>query len=273
MSNFLISIIVPCYDQAQYLDECLQSVLDQTYPNWECIIVSDGSPDNAEEVTKGWVEKDHRFKYIYKKNGGVSSARNAGITIAKGEWILPLDADDKIAPDYLTIAMKEFQNDPHIVYCHAEYFGEKNGEMLLQEFNRYDLLIENHIFCTSFFKKESWEAIGGYDENMLNGYEDWEFWIHFIAQYKDIKIVRINYTGMKYRIKNISKNISAKKNDLPIKQYIFKKHSQLYLESINQLSEYFYIAKKLKKENTALYKIINSKRFQYLNNFFKIIGR
>ena len=62
----LISVIVPCYNQAQYLDECLQSVLEQTYQNWECIIVNDGSPDNTEEVVKKWTEKDPRFKYLKK---------------------------------------------------------------------------------------------------------------------------------------------------------------------------------------------------------------
>ena len=66
----LISVIVPCYNQAQYLDECLQSVLDQTYTDWECIIVNDGSPDNTEEIAKNWVEKDTRFIYLSKENGG-----------------------------------------------------------------------------------------------------------------------------------------------------------------------------------------------------------
>ncbi|WP_374360648.1 glycosyltransferase family 2 protein, partial [Cloacibacterium sp.] len=74
----LISVVVPCYNQAQYLDECLQSVLNQTYQDWECIIVNDGSPDHTEEIAKNWVEKDTRFIYLSKENGGLSSARNAG---------------------------------------------------------------------------------------------------------------------------------------------------------------------------------------------------
>ena len=92
----LISVIVPCYNQAQYLDECLQSVLDQTYQNWECIIVNDGSPDNTEEIALQWTAKDPRFTYLKKENGGLSSARNAGIEVAQGEWIQFLDCDDKI---------------------------------------------------------------------------------------------------------------------------------------------------------------------------------
>ena len=89
--NPLISVIVPCYNQAQYLDECLQSVLNQTYQNWECIIVNDGSPDNTHEIAESYCRKDARFKYFYKENGGLSSARNAGISISNGEFIQFLD--------------------------------------------------------------------------------------------------------------------------------------------------------------------------------------
>ena len=79
MNNPLVSIIVPCYNQAQYLPETLDSVLAQTYPYWECIIVNDGSPDNTEEIAKHYCEKDSRFKYVYKENGGLSSARNVSL--------------------------------------------------------------------------------------------------------------------------------------------------------------------------------------------------
>ena len=104
----LISVIVPCYNQAQYLDECLQSVLDQTYTDWECIIVNDGSPDHTEEIAKKWVEKDTRFIYLFKENGGLSSARNAGIEIAKGEWIQFLDCDDILKKEKFEISTNFF---------------------------------------------------------------------------------------------------------------------------------------------------------------------
>ena len=83
-----VSIIVPCYNQAHYLDESLQSLLDQTYTNWECILVNDGSPDATEEIAKQWEARDSRFVYLYKENGGVSSARNLGIATAKADFIL-----------------------------------------------------------------------------------------------------------------------------------------------------------------------------------------
>jgi hypothetical protein len=91
-----VSIIVPCYKQSQYLPEALKSILNQTYENWECIIINDGSPDNTEEIAKEWIKNDARFKYIYKENGGLSSARNAGLDVANGNYIQFLDADDLI---------------------------------------------------------------------------------------------------------------------------------------------------------------------------------
>jgi glycosyltransferase involved in cell wall biosynthesis len=101
MQNPLVSIIVPCYKQAQYLPEALASVLAQTYPYWECIIVNDGSPDNTEEVAKLYCERDNRFKYVYKRNEGPSSARNLGIHQSKGDYITFIDADDWVDKDYL----------------------------------------------------------------------------------------------------------------------------------------------------------------------------
>ena len=97
----LVSIIVPCYNLAQYLDEALLSIYNQTYTDWECTIVDDGSQDNTKEVAQNWVAKDSRFVYLYKENGGVSSARNFGIEKANSEYILTLDADDKHEASFL----------------------------------------------------------------------------------------------------------------------------------------------------------------------------
>lgn len=106
MNSPLISVIVSCYNQDQYLPETLDSVLAQTHLNWECIIVNDGSPDNTEEITKHYCEKDKRFKYILKKNGGLSSARNAGLAVAKGDYIQFLDSDDLLHPKKLELQLR-----------------------------------------------------------------------------------------------------------------------------------------------------------------------
>ena len=115
----LVSVVIPCYNQAIYLSEALDSLLQQTYQNWEAIVVNDGSPDDTENVALGYVEKDKRIKYLCEENAGPSSARNMGIKYAKGEFILPLDADDLIKPEYIEIAIDTFDKNPSIklVYC------------------------------------------------------------------------------------------------------------------------------------------------------------
>ena len=97
----MISVVVPVYKVEVYLDKCIQSVLNQTFRNFELILVDDGSPDRCGEICDQWAEKDHRIRVIHKSNGGLSDARNAGISQAKGEWLSFVDSDDWIAEDML----------------------------------------------------------------------------------------------------------------------------------------------------------------------------
>ncbi len=235
--NPLISVIVPCYLQAEYLDECLQSVYDQTYQNWECIIVNDGSPDHTEEVAKKWLEKDPRFRYIDKENGGLSSARNAGIKIAKGEWILPLDADDRIGNLYLELASLEFNKDYSIIYSEAEFFEGKKGRWNLCEFSVNEMAKQNCIFCSAFFRKSSWEKVRGYDINLIYGLEDWEFWISIIRKVST-NVYKIPEICFYYRVKNVSmiKNLNTDKRKFAL-DYISIKHVDFFVSEMGNFIE------------------------------------
>ncbi|MCL7988408.1 glycosyltransferase family 2 protein [Sphingobacterium sp. lm-10] len=238
MNKILISIIVPCYNQSDYLNECLQSVYQQSYTNWECIIVDDGSPDDTENVAKAWTELDHRFRYIKKENAGVASARNLGIIQSSGDWILPLDADDKIGVRYIELACPFFNSDYKIIYCNAEYFGSIVGKWELPEFSIERLAIGNIIFCSAFFRRSDFNNTFGYDENILYGYEDWEFWITLI---KDggcaIKMKEVNFY---YRKKDMSRQValdSSKEKKLSMLKYIHNKHRDFFLEHIDYLHD------------------------------------
>lgn len=263
--NPLISVIVPCYNQAQYLDECLQSVLDQTYQDWECIIVNDGSPDHTEQIAKKWVEKDSRFKYLYKENGGLSSARNAGIREAKGEWVLPLDADDKIGDQYMELAEKEFIKNPTIVYCEAVFFGDKSERWELGDFSFHGLAVTNIIFCSAFYKKDRWLEVNGYDENLVYGLEDWDFWIALLK--KGGLVTKINKICFYYRVKfeSMIKNLDSKKRKFSI-DYISNKHSEFFIFQLGNFSELLSFKYKYEEiiQNKS-YKIFN----QYLIRLWK----
>jgi glycosyltransferase involved in cell wall biosynthesis len=236
--NDLVSIIVPCYNQAQYLEECLQSVVDQTYVNWECIIVNDGSPDYTEEVAKKWESKDSRFVYLKKENGGLSSARNAGIAIAQGEFVLPLDADDKIGANYVALAVQTFQNDDFlkVVYCKAEKFGDENGLWTLPPFSIYDLCRLNMIFCSALYRREDWKRVGGYDVNMIYGLEDWEFWIAILKNGGGVKC--LDEVGFYYRIRanSMVRKIDVNKNKYLL-DYISIKHADFYIKQMGSFNE------------------------------------
>ena len=267
-----ISVVVPCYNQAQYLEECLQSVLEQSYADWECIIVNDNSPDNTEEIAKKWISKDSRFKYLYKENGGLSSARNAGIEMTEGEWILPLDADDKIGNLYLELAEKEFEKGYTIIYCEAEFFGVNNMLWNLPNYSYERILSGNIIFCSSFFQKKDWSKAKGYDLNLRNGREDWDFWLSILQQNSSVK--KLQYIGFQYRRKEISMDTEINKNELTLNKtenYICRKHLSKYLDHHkNAIKNYTILKNKSAKYNTLITKIQKNKFTEFL---FKVIEK
>mgnify|MGYP002546680899 CR=1 FL=1 len=118
MNEPLISVIVPVYKVEKYLDECVESIVNQTYRNLEIILVDDGSPDNCPQICDDWAKKDERIRVIHKENGGLSSARNAGLDVCKGEYIAFVDSDDFIHRDYVfKMAEKAFSMNVELVIC------------------------------------------------------------------------------------------------------------------------------------------------------------
>ncbi len=276
--NALVSIIVPCFNQANFLKESLQSVLDQTYENWECIIVNDGSPDNTEEVANKWCEKDSRFQYIIKTNGGLSSARNAGIKIAKGEFILPLDADDILVETYISRLLPELISDSSlaIVSCHSKFF-EKNISNIVYEFKPVgssyrNLLFENNLIATSIFRKKDWTEVGGYDEKMKNGFEDWEFWIAITKTGRKYKIVE-EFLFYYRKSKNSMLINTLENHRISNLEYVIEKHKEFYKDNFDNTVKYLffllnlYHKNELKTKNSIEFKLarIIGKPFKLFN--------
>jgi glycosyltransferase involved in cell wall biosynthesis len=227
----LVSIIVPCYNQAAYLSEAIESVRRQTYADWECIIINDGSTDNTAEVALDWSRKDSRITAINIPNGGVCAARNHAIREAKGEYILPLDADDILCDNYLAACMDCFDRgeDVKVAYGNLIEFGAINLEWALPDFSFEKLLHKNMIFCTALYRKKDWEAIGGYDEKMKEGLEDWEFWINMLKS--GGRAIKNPAAIFYYRAKDVSRNntvLTDTSRQKRLKEYVFNKHVSLY---------------------------------------------
>ena len=231
---YKISIIIPCYNQGIYINEAINSVLAQTYQNLEIIIVNDGSTD---EYTNNLLKNYNRpkTKVLHTTNQGLASARNNGIKEATGEYILPLDADDKIGKEYLEKAVKILDITPGIgiVYCQAEYFGEDKGLWPLTVYSSEQILLENMIFCSALFRKKDWEMVGGYKTNMKYAWEDWDFWLSLIELNREV--YQIPEVLFYYRIKK-SSMLSLLTREQKFEMYIqlFENHKNLYTEKIKK---------------------------------------
>lgn len=224
-----VSVIIPCYNQGAFIVEAVNSVIAQTFTDWEIIIVNDGSTENETNELLEQYAPPKSF-YFKTENKGVSAARNFAISKATGEYILPLDADDYIAPDYLLQAVEKFDNYPDLklVYCKGEYVGDLSGPINLNNFSTKGMLKQNLIFCTALFRKKDWEAVGKYDETFRTGWEDWEFWLRLID--RENQVCKLGEVLFFYRIKKASRNASLQKDLLvEVENQLFKKHLNKYL--------------------------------------------
>ncbi|MCL1946740.1 MAG: glycosyltransferase [Chitinivibrionia bacterium] len=144
-----ISVIIPVYNAEKYLEKCIDSVLLQTFTDFECILIDDGSPDNSGKICDGYAKKDERIKVVHQENGGVSCARNAGLDIAQGEWITFIDSDDWVDENYLELMYNNAINKT----CDLSICGlrsiDKNGK----------LIIESKQYPVMFFDKVSAKKI------------------------------------------------------------------------------------------------------------------
>ncbi len=181
--NPTISVIIPSYNQGKYLRVAVESVLVQSCRSYEIVIVNDGSTDNTEQVAEELIKeyKDAKIKYLAQANSGVAIARNRGIQESKGTYILPLDADDKIHPDFLAAALNLFSKNPQISIAYSDYafFGDIYQVVRTEEYDLNQFVTNKNLFTSSaVFKKAAWEACGGFQAYMIWGFEGWEFWIN-----------------------------------------------------------------------------------------------
>ena len=139
MNDYLISIIIPVYNVEKFLCDCLESVIAQTYEQYEVLLVDDGSTDSSAKICKEYCERDSRFRLICKENGGASSARNAGLKEALGEYIYFLDSDDWLEKDALEALIKCARKESaDVVFCEAYAVNEKTGEVRTQNYSYHD---------------------------------------------------------------------------------------------------------------------------------------
>lgn len=197
----LVSIIIPCYNYGWLLPETLDSVLAQTYPHWECLIIDDGSTDNSRTVGEEYAARDARFQYIYQPNRGMSAARNRGLDEAMGEYIQFLDADDLLAPHKLErqVAFLTGHPDVDLIYGDVRFFRHGQPEILSKSSDMQDHAwmsgaegegepLLNAIVETSLMvvhapltRASLIHRVGRFGEDLRSA-EDWEFWVRCVLE-------------------------------------------------------------------------------------------
>ena len=177
----LVSIVIPFYNLGDTIEETLTSLTNQTFRNFEAIIINDGSPDKESvKKLKSIETAGYNAKFIYQENQGVAATRNNGIKLAKGKYIVCLDSDDVLEPTYLEKAVTVLETNPDaaIVTSYMTIFGVMTEVFEHVAFDPIGLYKNNMIITAAMFTKKAWETVGGYKSKI--GYEDWEFWINLV---------------------------------------------------------------------------------------------
>ena len=212
--NPLFSIIIPCYNQAHFLSQCLNSLLEQGFENWEVIVVNDGSTDDTDEVVQEYSAVDSRIKWVKKTNGGLSSARNFGIENALGSRFIFLDADDFIYPNCLAKIAEVLQdsNDNTLIQYGYTYVKEDGKTILAHTHAQKKTSLIPDVFegnlgpCHSICISRSLAlAAGSFDES-LKSVEDWDFWIRAVKAGGTQKIISEKLVYYRYAKNSMSRD-------------------------------------------------------------------
>lgn len=280
------SIIVPCFNQDEYLGECLQSVYNQTYKNWECIIVNDGSTDNSAKIALSWTKKDSRFKYFHHENKGVAAARNKGLDIATGEWIQLLDGDDLLVENKLFDSEKHFSEGYNFVYTDFSVLNNQIIEPPFCNLKANQLTVENLIklwdngmnvpIHSPVFAVKLINNLR-FNEN-FQLFEDWLFWLQLFNSNK-VNAFFIDERLVLYRnhLNSNTKNIEKlATNILDVYKFTFENLLSVEQQNLlfnNILAKYTHLIKKSNFMENVINRMSNSKAIKFRNIFYKIFNK
>lgn len=238
----------------RWLPETIGSVKSQSLTDWECIIVDDGSTDGSESIARSLVAEDDRFQIISQENKGVAHARNTGIAASHGKYLLLLDSDDLISPDYLQLAVKTLEEHPdlNLVYGKAERFGTRKDWNDLPAFDMGTMLERNCLYVSCVFRRADYDLTDGFDPSFSTGFEDWDFWLSLAeAAGGTLNVHCLQQTCFYYRTRRGSRNSLIDRNNMQeVRKKLWEKHKPLYslhfpdpLESV----EYQYLKRSFDK--------------------------
>lgn len=200
MTTPLVSVVTPCRDHGRFLDEAVDSVLAQTLGDVEILVVDDGSTDPFTRQLLDRYDRP-RTRVMRTPPRGPSAARNTAIAEARGEYILPLDADDRLRPAFLEKTVARLRDEPRtgIVDTEAERFGDASGPWPRPLFRMPHFLLGNTVAPAALFRRADFARTGGYNPNMSRGWEDFDFWLSLVAL--GLGVGRVGEVLFDYRVR------------------------------------------------------------------------
>ncbi len=230
-----VSVVIPCFNLGEFLDEAVDSVLAQTFQDFEIIVVNDGSDDPFTN-TKLHTYNKPRTQVLHTENRGAAAARNLAIANSQGTYILPLDADDRLDPSFLekTVAVLDERPEIGMVYSEVEWFGARTGKWDLPPYRFPDILLGNVIVTSAIFRRSDWELVGGYSTEFRARWEDYDFWLSLIERGR--APYRIPEVLFHYRQRVGSRTQSGlTTGSAALYEILFRRHRDLYLKNIGVL--------------------------------------
>lgn len=229
----LVSVIIPCYNDGHYLDDAVGSARQQSFTDIEIIIVNDGSTDAATIDKLNSLKNDPLVTVLDKENGHLSSARNHGIRQARGQVIVTLDADDKFENTFIEKGVAVLNRDTSVgaVTCYLKSFGLRKFRWKPLGGDVKNFLYRQESCASAMFRKECWEKVGGYDEKMKTGYEDWEFWIRLTSSGWKVHVLKEYLLNYRITEKSMLLTQSEPKRE-SIVDYVMEKHKELYWQQL-----------------------------------------
>lgn len=226
-----VSVVMPCFNHGEFLAEAVASVIGIGRDDVELIVVDDGSTD---ERTRREVDKlaAQGIKVIRQENKGLAAARNAGILASQGEYIFPLDADDRMRPGWIERGIRILDSDSQVgvVYGDAQCFGERTDRWVTGPFAADQLLRSNYIHASALYRRTVWEQNRGYDGTMpVQGLEDWDFWLGALGH--GWQFAYVPEIFFDYRIAKESMTTRAQEFLREIEEFIAIKHGPLYRQA------------------------------------------
>lgn len=253
-----VSVVIPCFNDSEFVEQAIDSILSQTYKCHEIIVVDDGSNKETKDVLKSISSKI--TKLITQENQGQSTARNVGIRESKGEYVLVLDSDDYFESTFIEKAVLALQEtNIKIVAC---YIVRYMNAIKIDEYHHQGgdlsvIILNNQATGSVMFRKEDFTKVGGYDESMRQGFEDWEFYIRVLKSGGLFYIIPEPLFNYNMRVYSTTSRANLIKYELL--HYIYLKHRDIYLLYFDVFIEFILL--KIKREEQE--KIKNTKRLEF----------